>query len=61
MTTKVKIELIQEHLPVVIESNGNILSTLFKVGHVFEAYVHSAQQLTVREMTTAELHESDPK
>jgi hypothetical protein len=57
MTTKVKIELMQEHLPVVVEIAGRQVSVLLKAGDSHEDYVHSAQQITVREMTTAELHE----
>jgi PHD/YefM family antitoxin component YafN of YafNO toxin-antitoxin module len=57
MTTKVKITLVQPHIPVLIEVNGRELAVLVKEGDSHEDYVHSAQQLTVRELTTAELHD----
>ena len=57
MTTKVKIELVQEHIPVAVEIAGREVAVLFKAGQSHEDYVHSAQQITVRELTTAELHE----
>lgn len=64
MTTKVKIELIQEHMPVVVEvldSDGRkrYTQTLRSIGNTAEDYVHSNQTLRVREMTTAEKHEDD--
>lgn len=62
MTTKVKIELSQEHMPVVVEvlrSDGAIqyTHTLRRVSQAVEDYVHSGQTLRVREMTTQEAHE----
>lgn len=61
MTTKVKIELVQEHIPVIVEvmrDDGSIqhTCTLRTKGAATEEYVHSSQTLRVREMTTAELH-----
>jgi len=56
MTTKVKITLIQPHIPVTVEVNGREIAVLVKDGDSHEDYVHSAQQLTIREMTTEELH-----
>jgi hypothetical protein len=61
MTTKVKIAIVQLHMPVVVEtlrSDGTVqhtqtLSTL--ESDAFE-YVHSGQALRVREMTTEEKH-----
>ena len=60
MTTKVKIELVQEHMPVTVEvlrSDGTIqyATTIEKVGGSVEEYVHSGQTLRVRETTTAEM------
>lgn len=62
MTTKVKIELIQENMPVVVEilaSDGRLryTQTLRAIGNAAEDYVHSGQTLRVREMTTEEAHE----
>lgn len=57
MTTKVKITLVQPHIPVVVEIAGREVAVLFKEGQSHEDYVHSAQQIKVREMTTAELHQ----
>ncbi len=63
MTTKVKIEIVQRHMPVVVEvlrSDGTIQHTLrlTDLGEAAEEYVHSGQTLRVREMTTAEQHAS---
>ena len=62
MTTKVKIEIVQKHQPVVVEvlrSDGIVsqTQTLREVGAAAEEYVHSGQTLRVREMTTQEAHE----
>lgn len=62
MTTKVKIELAQKHMPVVVEvvyANGRVgqTQTLRELGIAAEEYVHSGQTLRVREMTTQEAHE----
>ncbi len=57
MTTKVTITLDSPNIPVVVETNGRELAVLFQEGQSYTDYVHSAQQLTVRELTTAELHE----
>lgn len=62
MTTKVKIEIIQAHMPIVIEvlrSDGTIQYTeiVDEVGTPVLEYVHSSQTLRIREMTTAEQHE----
>ena len=62
MTTKVKIELAQKHMPVVVEvvyCDGRVgqTQTLRELGITAEEYVHSGQTLRVREMTTQEAHE----
>lgn len=65
MTTKVKVELVQDHMPVRVEvfsktSDGQErvfhFSELSTVGASTEEYVHSGQTLRIREVTTAELH-----
>ena len=61
MTTKVKIEIVQKHMPVVIEvlrSDGTVQHTnsLSELGATASEYVHSGQTLRVREMTTEEAH-----
>lgn len=62
MTTKVKVEIVQKHMPIVIEvlrEDGTVqyTQTLNIVGGSgFEDYVHSGQKLLVREMTTQEMH-----
>ena len=63
MTTKVKIELAQKHMPVVVEvlrNDGTVgqTQTLSELGQAAEEYVHSGQMLRVREMTTAEFHDA---
>ena len=60
MTTKVKIEIVQNHMPVVVETlriDGSIAHTqrLRDAGEAAEEYVHSGQVLRVREMTTEEM------
>lgn len=60
MTTKVKIEIVQYHMPVVVETlriDGSIAHTqrLRDLGAAGEEYVHSGQMLRVREMTTEEM------
>lgn len=61
MTTKVKIEITQMHMPVIVEtlrSDGTVqhTQTLSELGAGSEEYVHSGQVLRVREMTTEEKH-----
>lgn len=61
MTTKVKIEIVQKHMPVIVEtlrSDGTVqhTQTLGELGGGAEEYVHSGQTLRVREMTTEEKH-----
>lgn len=61
MTTKVKIEIMQKHMPVVVEvlrSDGTVQYTnsLSEIGATVSEYVHSGQTLLVREMTTEEAH-----
>ena len=61
MTTKVRIEIVQEHMPVIVEvlrGDGTIQHTseLASKGNAAEEYVHSGQTLRIREMTTAERH-----
>lgn len=61
MTTKVTIQIVQKHMPVVVEtlrSDGSVqyTQTLNDVGGGAEEYVHSGQTLRVREMTTEEKH-----
>ena len=60
MTTKVRIEIVQDHMPVIVEvlrSDGTIQHTsqLASKGNAAEEYVHSGQTLRIREMTTAEM------
>jgi len=62
MTTKVKIELVQENMPVVVEIIGSddrvrYRQTLRRIGNAAEDYVHSGQTLRVREMTAQEAHD----
>ena len=62
MTTKVKIEVAQKHMPVIVEvlrSDGTIQHTveLEDVGSSTYEHVHSGQTLRVREMTTQEHHD----
>jgi hypothetical protein len=62
MTTKVKIALTQQHMPVVVDvvyADGRVgqTQTLRELGSAAEEYVHSGQTLRVREMTTQEAHE----
>ena len=62
MTTRVKIEIEQAHIPVVVEvvgSDGSILYTvsLQAVGSNTSEYIHSGQTLRVRERTTQEIPE----
>ncbi len=61
MTTQVKIEITQEHVPVIVETLRSDESvqhrqTLTAVGAIAVEYVHSGQTLRVREMTTDEQH-----
>lgn len=61
MTTKVKIEIVQKNMPVVIEtlrSDGTVqhTQTISEIGNVAEEYVHSGQSIRVRESTTEEIH-----
>ena len=61
MTTKVKIEIVQKHMPVMVEvlrSDGTVsyTQTLSEIGSAAAEYVHSGQTLRVREMTTEEAH-----
>jgi hypothetical protein len=65
MTTKVKVQITQRHMPVIVEvlqGNGNETHvrqvTLPELGSAVEEYVHSGQVLRVREMTTEEFHRS---
>jgi len=63
MTTKIKIEISQQHMPIVIEVLGpdgrvHQTQTLAVFGAAAEEYVHSGQMLRVREMTTSEMHHS---
>ena len=63
MTTKVQISVVQEHLPVIVDvlrSDGTIQHSfeLYGPSASCQEYVHSGQTLRVREMTTAELHNS---
>lgn len=61
MTTKVKIEIVQKHMPVVVEvlrSDGTIqyVQAITELGVGVSEYVHSGQALRIREMTTEEAH-----
>lgn len=61
MTTKVKIQIVAVHMPVVVEtlrSDGTVqhTQTLSDMSSAAEEYVHSGQTLRVREMTTEEKH-----
>ena len=63
MTTKVKIEIVQKHMPVVVEvvrSDGTVsqTQTLSELGQEAQEYVHSGQTLRVRELTTQEAHDA---
>ena len=63
MTTKVKIEIAKKHMPVVVETlrnDGTVqhTQTLSEIGISAEEYVHSGQTLRVREITTAEMHDT---
>jgi hypothetical protein len=63
MTTKVKIEIVQKHMRVVVDtlrSDGTVQHTqiLSEIGNSAEEYVHSGQTLRVREMTTAEMNKA---
>ncbi len=61
MTTRVKVELIQQHMPVVVEiMDGKGERVLYhqileQSGTSAEEYVHSGQTIRVREMTTEEV------
>lgn len=61
MTTKVKIEVTQAHLPVlitqVLEGAEPLLQlhSLHKVGDSLEFYVHGKQHLVVRELSVKDL------
>jgi hypothetical protein len=62
MTTKVKIELLEPHTPVIVEvlrDDGipRHVCVLREKGSATEEYVHSGQTLRVREMTTQEMHD----
>jgi hypothetical protein len=56
MTTKVRIEIVQEHMPVevdVVDSRGIVQRTLvLRAGDNAEEYVHSGVMLRVREIDT---------
>ena len=61
MTTKVKVEIVQTHMPVVVETlrddgTGQHVQYLGVIGMDAQEYVHSGQTLRIREMTTAEMH-----
>lgn len=55
MTTKVKIEMLQPHMPVAIEINGKEVKVLTKVGDAYEDCVYSGHTIIVREMTSDEV------
>lgn len=55
MTTKVKIELVDAHQPVVVEVAGREVAMLIKSGESHTDYVHSSQQIVVRELEPEEL------
>jgi len=57
MTTKVKIELVDAHTPVVVEVAGREVAMLLKAGESHTDYVHSTQQIVVRELRGDELCE----
>ena len=63
MTTKVKIEITQKHMPVIVEIlREDVVTqtqTLSQIGEVVEEYVHSGQMLLVREMTIEEKQNHD--
>lgn len=63
MTTRVRVEVVQKHMPVVVEvlyNDGTIkqVQVLNEIGTSLEDYVHSGQMLRIREMTTEEAHNS---
>lgn len=51
MTTKVKVELVQSHIPVEVKVAGQVKAILFENGESYEDYVHSTQNITVCEIT----------
>src|SRR5574337_281153 len=55
MTTKVKIELVDAHQPVVVEVAGREVAMLMRSGESHTDYVHSSQQIVVRELLPEEL------
>lgn len=61
MTTKVKIEIVQPHMPVVVDilrGDGTVQYwQTIQFGDTCTEYVHSGQMLRVREMTTEEQHD----
>lgn len=57
MTTKVKIELVDAHQPIVVEVAGREVAMLMKSGESHTDYVHSSQQIVVREPRGDELYE----
>ena len=65
MTTKVRIEMLEDHTPVVVEVINKLpdgkerlrhYSMLSQAGASTEEYIHSGQTLRIRELTTAEAH-----
>jgi len=55
MTTKVKIELVDVHMPVVVETEGREVALLLNSGESHTDYVYSSQQIVVRELRPDEL------
>lgn len=66
MTTRVRVTVVQKHMPVLIEvirSDGRVAHTtkLNDTSSYVEEYVHSGQTLRVREMTTEEIFAESAK
>jgi hypothetical protein len=62
MTTRVKIQIVQKHVPVIVEvlrsdDTVQIETVLHNSAQEVEEYVHSGQTIRIREMTLQELKE----
>ena len=59
MTTKVKIEIVQEHMPIVVDftdQDGIVMYTdiLKNIGSNLSEYIHFGKRIQIREMTAKE-------
>lgn len=60
MTTQVRIEIVGEHNPVMVErSDGLYPRTICKQGESVFEFVHAGQSLTVREVSVKEASKAD--